>query len=826
MDLPTPARRELPSGAVTFVFTDVEGSTRLLHELGAEDYAAALAAHRRIVRDAALANGGVEVDTQGDAFFLAFATAPGALGAAAEIVDRLADGRIRLRIGIHSGPALITDEGYVGEDVHVAARVAGSASGGQVILTRETRNLVGPAFGLVELGEHRFKDVPVPIAIYQLGAGAFPPLRTISNTNLPRPASSFVGREDELAALAAMLRDSARLVTLTGPGGTGKTRLAIEAAAELVPVMKGGVFWVDLSSLRGPDLVPEAIGNVLGAREGLAGHIGEREMLLALDNLEQVVEAAPRLATLVEGCPNLRLLVTSRERLRVRGEVEFAVSPLPIAEAAALFEARSGLPADETITELCRRLDSLPLAIELAAARTGMLSPAQILSRIGDRLDLLRGGRDASERQSTLRATIAWSNDLLPVPEQRLFSCLGVFRGGWTLEAAEAVCDAELDSLQSLVDRSLVRRDGERFGMLETIAEFSRERLAASDDEVATRRRHAAFYVGLARAQDAELRRGEPEEVPVAVLEADIDNLRAAFAWLTETGDVEGVRTIAVALPTYWDMRGQYAEGRRCLDGAIMLEQPEDDVRRRLLVSLAQVAYAQGDHVAAVAASDEAGAIANRLGGLVRPLDSLRDQALAAWDRGELDEAERLLRERLVLASQVDNGVAMSACRLNLAAIANQMHRHEAARELLLENMDFVRSRGQSRCEAHTFLGLAETAVRSGHRVEAVPDALDGARLSMAIRDSPSAAVGLDLWAVGAATGGDRHGAATILGATEAARESMGAELDEDEIVIRDLAREAIGPADAVASAWADGRALELDAALEHASMRSASREG
>ena len=404
-------RRDLPTGTVTFLFTDVEGSTTLLEEIGDEAYEEALSVHRRIVRAACQAHDGAEVDTQGDAFFFAFPEPSGALAAAQEMTEGLMAGPIQVRIGLHTGTPRLGQEGYVGSDVHFAARVAATGHGGQIVLSKATAELMRAE--LTDLGEHRLKDVAEPVAIYQLGSGSFPPLKTISNTNLPRPASSFVGREAELQAVLERIKGGARLLTLTGAGGSGKTRLALEAAATLVPEYKAGVFWVGLAPLRDPALVTETISQTLGAKNGLAEHISEREMLLLLDNLEQVVDAAPELASLLEACPNLTLFCTSRELLRVRGEVEYPVPPLASPEAVALFCERSGLEPSEEIAELCARLDNLPLAVELAAARTKALTPAQILERLSQRLDLLRGGRDADPRQQTLRATIAWSYDLL-----------------------------------------------------------------------------------------------------------------------------------------------------------------------------------------------------------------------------------------------------------------------------------------------------------------------------------------------------------------------------------------------------------------------------
>jgi predicted ATPase len=527
-------RADLPSGTVTFLFTDVEGSTRLLHDLGAEAYAAELAEHRRLIREACASHGGVEVDTQGDAFFLAFPTAPGALAAAGEMTEALTSGPIRVRLGLHTGTPLLTDEGYIGGDVHFAARVAASAHGGQVVLSSATADLV--ELPLTDLGEHRLKDIEGAVAIFQLGDGQFPPLKTISNTNLPRPASSFVGRDRELEEALARVQDGARLLTLTGPGGSGKTRLAIEAAALLVPEYKAGVFWVGLEALRDPALVTETISQTLGAKDGLADYIAEREMLLLLDNLEQVIEAAPELSALLSACPNLTLLVTSRELLRVQGEVEYPVPPLAQPEAVSLFCARAQLQPAAEIAELCARLDNLPLAVELAAARTKALTPTQILERLFSRLDLFKGGRDADPRQQTLRATIEWSYELLSPQERQLFARLSVFAGGCTLDAAEEVCDADLETLQSLVEKSLLRfttsEAGSRYWMLETIREYAGDRLDALGETADSRRRHAKWCVGLTADRPSGPREDRPEALQRFGREHD--NIRAGLAWLLE----------------------------------------------------------------------------------------------------------------------------------------------------------------------------------------------------------------------------------------------------------------------------------------------------
>ena len=445
-------RSELPTGTVTFLFTDVEGSTMLLHELGPELYAAALAEHRRIVREACARERGVEVDTQGDAFFFAFPTAPGAVAAASAMTDGLASGPIRVRGGLHTGTPLLAEEGYVGDDVHRAARVAAAGHGGQVLVSAATASLVDVQ--LTDLGEHRFKDLAAAERVYQLGEGTFPPLKSLYRTNLPVPATSFLGRDHELAEIAGLLQDGARLVTLTGPGGTGKTRLAIHAAAEASDSFPDGIWWVPLASLSDARLVTSAIAQALSVKEepgkeleeSLAARLGGKRALLVLDNAEHLMpDVASRIAELRD-VSGPTLVVTSRERLQLQGEHVYSVPPLAGDEGVELFLSRaraidSDVSASESVGELCSRLDNLPLALELAAARSIVFSPEQLVERLSQRLDLLKGGRDADPRQQTLRATIEWSYDLLEAEEQRLFRALSVFASSCTFEAAEAVCD-------------------------------------------------------------------------------------------------------------------------------------------------------------------------------------------------------------------------------------------------------------------------------------------------------------------------------------------------------------------------------------------------
>ena len=537
-----------PSGEVTLVFSDIEGSTRLLEELGTEAYREALAEHRSVVREAYAHYCGYEVDYEGDAFFYAFPSAPEAVSAVSEAMAGLESGPIRIRVGIHTGTPGLDPPKYVGMDVHFAARVMSCAHGGQVVCSETTADLV--EIELTDLGEHRLKDIEDAVSIYQLGEGNFPPLKTISNTNLPRPASSFLGREQELEGVLCRIEQGARLLTLTGPGGTGKTRLALEAASTLVPSYKAGVFWVGLASLRDPALVTETIAQILGARDSLAEHVAEREMLLLLDNLEQVVECALELSRLLSACPNLTLLVTSRELLRISGEVEYPVPPLAEPEAVSLFCERAQVEPSDEISELCARLDSLPLAVELAAARTKALTPAQILERLAQRLDLLKGGRDADPRQRTLRATIEWSYELLSPAEEALFARLSVFAGGCTLEAAEEVAGADLDTLQALVEKSLLRFTNARYWMLETIREFALEKLDESGDAEEAQSLHALCYARIAREIEQPLRQYSDEAL--ATVQAEVDNMRAGLACALDRDEIVAASHYLAGLWFYW----------------------------------------------------------------------------------------------------------------------------------------------------------------------------------------------------------------------------------------------------------------------------------
>jgi predicted ATPase len=720
----------LPSGTLTLLFTDIEGSTRLIEELGEGSYVEALGEHRRVLRNAFGAHGGIEVDTQGDAFLYAFVDPGEALAAATEGQHALETAPVKVRMGLHTGAVRLTGEGYAGRELHRAARIAASGHGGQVVVSAATRALVNGE--LTELGEHRLKDFAEPVALFQLGRERFPPLKTISNTNLPRPASSFVGRAREREELVGLLGDGTRIVTLSGPGGSGKTRLAVEVASEVVPAFKAGVFWVGLAPLRDPALVTETIAQTLGAKDGLAEHIGERELLLLFDNFEQVVEAAPVLSQLLEACPNLRLLVTSRELLRIRGEVEYPVPPLAEPEGVELFCERSRVEPDETIGELCRRLDDLPLAVELAAARTRVLTPAQILDRLSQRLDLLKGGRDADPRQQTLRATIEWSHDLLTGDEKRLFASLAVFAGGCTLDSAEEVCNAELDVLQSLVDKSLLRHTADRFWMLEMIREFAAERLEAAGGSSEVRAAHAEFFASLTEHADPHIQHGADQQEWADRIATEYDNIRSAVEFgLAEAPEI-ALRIVGSIAFFVW-LHGGFAEARAWVDEALTAGADASLLwKGRALVCGAVVAERQGDVEAATRYANEAFAVASAAGDGFGIASALRERAKAATMAGERTRARAIYEELSELAEEDSDLAWLGAIALNnLGSLALNDGDWARAIELCGRSSEIRRGLGNlwgaALCLVNVALaqreaGLLDDAARSLH--QALEDSL------------------------------------------------------------------------------------------------------
>jgi len=608
-----------PTGTVTFFFSDIEGSTRLLDALG-PSYADVLQRHRRALRTAFETHGGVERGTEGDSFFVAFADASGAVAAAAEATQNLAgeawpDGAaVRVRIGIHTGEGRLIDDDYVGMDVHRAARIAAAGYGGQVLLSQSTRILVERSLpagvSLRDLGEHRLKDLPMAEHLYQLDIegqpAEFPPLRTLAPTvaNLPAQLPSIVGREDDVAKVRDLLARS-RLVTVTGPGGTGKTRLAQEVGRTIVASDPIDVVFVPLEQVHDAALIPLEVLRALrldiaAARdplERLAAHLAGRKTLILLDNLEQLQGAGVVVRSILDRAPEASILASSQAGLRIAGEQEYALRPLdvsatapaaasdaaapPLNPAMALFierasAARADFELDVTnaaaIAEICRRLDGLPLAIELAAAQVKLLSPEAILQRIDTSLDALASRReDLPERQRTLRATVSWSYELLGEDERRLFRRLAIFEGGArlteieTLAATAPPVPAPIDLLGVLVDRSLVnvkRGDGpeDRFALFETMRTYGRELLGEEGEADLIRGEHARIYRDLARQAEPEFYRAARRDW-LDRIGAEHGNLRLALDRLVAAGQLSDALELAADLWRFWQQRGHFIEG-------------------------------------------------------------------------------------------------------------------------------------------------------------------------------------------------------------------------------------------------------------------------
>ena len=781
-----------PSGTVTFLFSDIEGSTQLLHRIG-EKYAQALEEQRAIMRAAFQQFEGYEIDTAGDGFFVAFSRAQDGVFAAIQAQRQLAvhewpEGEtLRVRVALHTGEPLATATGYVGVDVHHAARLCAAGYGGQMLISETTRQLVAgnlPAdVTLRDLGEHRLKDMQQAEHIYGIVVpdlpSHFPSLKTLQSkpNNLPAQITPLVGREHEIEAVRQLLlKAEVRLVTLTGPGGIGKTSLSLQVAISLLDEFAHGVFFVGLAAISDPELVLPTIAQTLGIRENrskplresVIEYLCDKRLLLVLDNLEQVVAAAPVVADLLAACPQLKILVTSRIVLRLKGEREYPVEPLPAPDpratiskeafsqyaAVELFiqRARAVKPDFEVnndnapaVAEICFRLEGLPLAIELAAARLKLFSPQALLARLGSRFELLRDGpRDMPARHQTLRQAIAWSYDLLSSAEQAFFQRLAVFVGGCSLEAVEAICNTAedanklaldaLDGLTALIDQSLLRqaqtkdaksdisREGEpRFVMFETIREFALERLQASgDDWQATRRRHTDFFLALAEEAEPELT-GSNQALWLNILEREHDNLRAVFSWIEETAQADYGLRLGAAIWRFWLVRGYEDEGRERLLAVLALPGADKPARARAkaLNAVGTLMHGSGDHSTAREHLEESLEISRRRGDKKGMATVINNLGWIAAQLGELDAAKELSQESLALHTELGDKRGQAVAFNNLAWTAYAQSEFALAYSLQEKNLNLRQEIGDERGVAFAMAWLAWIEIVLGNHDKA-----------------------------------------------------------------------------------------------------------
>ena len=772
---------DLPSGTVTFLFTDVEGSTALW-ERDPPAMRVAVDRHLAILTAAVTAHGGIHFKTVGDAIQAAFPTAPVALEAAVDAQLALAaepwerTGPLRVRMAIHVGEATPGDDGYLSPALNRLEQVLAAGHGGQILLTQAARALAVNGLpadtSLIALGEHRLRDLLESEHLFQVLhpglAARFPPLRTLDarRTNLPRQPNLFVGRERELDEITWLLRDGAvRLLTLTGPGGAGKTRLAVQVAAEVLDSFPDGIYVVSLAAVTDAGQAPGAIATTLGlretggqtAREQLLGWFAEKRMLLMLDNLEQLPDVAPFVGELLAAAPGLTVLATSRAPLRLRAEREYPVLPLPLPPAGVAADAvdltqfgairlfvdrAQAVKPDftlnetnaESVSEIVRRLDGLPLAIELAAARVRLFAPQAMLARLEKRLPLLTGGaRDLPERQRALRETIAWSYDLLQPDDRVVFRRLAPFAGGMTLEAAEAVIGSptgELDvfgSVERLVEHSLLQAQLEteaseaaspRYRLLETIREYGLERLAEAGELDDAGSRHAGFFLQLGERAAPELD-GPHQGVWLDRLAAEHDNLTVALEWASNQQEATALR-LAAALWPFWEARGHYTEGRAWLERLLARDVPAPKPALATALSGAgSIARMQGDSGRAVELLERALTLWQELGDRQSAARTLMALGHVADRQGDMTGAAARFEEALAIGREIDDTALVGAALGNLGLVADQQGAYTLAVGRYEEALALFRQLGNRRREASVLDNLGIVARAQGHLAEA-----------------------------------------------------------------------------------------------------------
>jgi predicted ATPase/class 3 adenylate cyclase len=860
-----------PIGVVTLVFTDIEGSTKLVHKLG-DRFLEVLEQHRRVMRAVWQRHGGFERGTEGDSFFVIFASASDAVAAAVDAQRELAaqnwpeGASVRVRIGMHTGEPTMVDADYFGLDVHRAARISATGHGGQVVISAATRALAELPEGVTlrDLGEHRLKDLEQPEWLFQVAIDGldadFPPLKSLETpTNLPVSVTSLVGREREMADIEALLgSDDVRSVTLTGPGGTGKTRLAIAVAQRMLETFRNGITFVDLAEVAGATDVPDAIERALelpnssgvSPQQNIATALRDKKVLLVLDNFEHLTDAGGAVASILAGARGVKTIVTSRAPLRIAAEREYPLAPLPLpgtdastdelasAGAVALFvdRARAVKPGfaltpsnAPVVADICRRLDGLPLAIELAAARIKLLTPDQILARLGSRLGLLTGGaRDAPARQQTLRSTIAWSHDLLPPDAATLFRRAAVFHGGVSLDGLEFVSVDDMEALATiefLLDQSLLRQDGShegRFFMLETIREYALERLAECGEAEAVHARHAEFFAGFAEEADAGLRGSDQHEWRKR-LDAEQANLRAALLWTldAQTGQRELGARIAAALGWYWYTHGRAVEGSSWLQKARAAStQGEPELRARLAQRLGMMLDQRAAKTEAIAVLTEAVDLFEAAGdrsGQARALNSLGSASRSVEPTARVRE---LFDRALKIRQEIGDDAGVASTTFNLGEIALDEGDAASARSLFERSREIDLARGDDWGAAVGSLGVGTAALETGDLESAATLLREAMRAFCETEDEDHIAEALSVFAAEAGAHGRAERSARLAGAADALWEKLGLPLapaDLAHVRQHQASARAALTEDTFGRAFNEGRTMTMTQAVAYA---------
>ena len=856
----------------TFLFTDIEGSTRLLQRLG-NDYPQVLEQHNRLIREAVGKADASEVDNAGDGFFFVFPTTSQALDATVEAQRSLADynwprgGSIRVRMGIHTGKAIFFGGNYVGLDVHRAARICAAGHGGQILISSSAQVCIGQELptnvSTKDLGYHLLKDLEQPEHLFQINIPGllsdFPPLRARNarRHNLPSEVSDFVDREKELGEIANLLADN-RLVTLSGPGGTGKTRLGLHIAAEVLPRFADGVFFIPLASIQDAQLVASTIGKNLGLSEiegrsyedVLADYLADKELLLFLDNFEQVIGAAILVSRLLTAAPGLRILVTSRIRLMIRGEQVYQVPPLDTPQEGQyanldqlarvtgidLFIRRAKAADPDfmltqensaAVIQIVRRLEGLPLAIELAAVHSRMYDPKTLAKLLDQKFKVLRGGsKDLPVRHQTLRGTIAWSYTLLDPTEQAIFRRLGVFVGGFFLDAVEAVVPSDLDGtvldvLTSLMDKSLLQRrvqHGEvRLSMLEMIREYALEELVAAGEKQRMSALHAGYFLRLAEENEPHLTRQEQVAV-IDRLSADLDNFRAAIRSCLETGDFETGLRIESALWRFWNAIGLMREGRDGLELLLARVEGPPGVRAKGMTGLAGLAYWQADYDQALACYQAALAIYQEIGDKYSQADTLLSMSTTYTWMGDYQTGGRLADQALDVFQSLGNREKEGMALMAKGFACWRGGDLDRARPFWVASLNIALEVGDYIEAATKRLALASIIFQQGEHFQALKNSLDVMQDLVRLKNVTFTIMALD-WIAAIAAYADPVGGMRLAGAANGLREILGGGMRPEASGLEN-ARVTAGrklDSETIERLWAEGQDLNFNQAIEYA---------